>query len=100
MSRAKTAIKTPISFFTYSNLQTDIPYCQFTLHQIDLIVNQNSLVPKKRLELSRAFAHNDLNVACLPFHHLGIILVVPTGFEPVTLSNLETMLDISQVFYR
>jgi hypothetical protein len=28
-------------------------------------------VPKKRLELSRTFVHNDLNVACLPFHHLG-----------------------------
>lgn len=27
-------------------------------------------------------------------------LVVPAGFEPATLSNLETMLGISQVFYR
>lgn len=27
-------------------------------------------------------------------------LVVPAGFEPATLSNLETMPDISRVFYR
>jgi hypothetical protein len=45
------------------------------------------LVPKKRLELSRAFAHNDLNVACLPFHHLGI-LVLLLGFEPRPSPNL------------
>jgi len=45
-------------------------------------------VPKKRLELSRAFAHNDLNVACLPFHHLGNILVLLLGFEPRPIPNL------------
>ena len=29
-----------------------------------------------------------------------LFLVLPTGFEPVTLSNLETMPVISGVFYR
>lgn len=35
------------------------------------------------------------------YHRLSIdILVVPGGFEPPTLSNLETMPGISRVFYR
>lgn len=47
-------------------------------------MNTKNLVPKKRLELSRTFVHNDLNVACLPFHHLGLVLL--GGIEPPTSS--------------
>ena len=48
------------------------------------LVLQTPFVPRERLELSRPFGHRLLRPVCLPFHHLGISFVAPTGFEPVS----------------
>lgn len=47
-------------------------------------------MPKAGFEPARPFGHSDLNAACLPFHHLGILGLAPyTEDKARTLSSFQ-----------